>query len=126
MLPPVYVVVDQVLLLGGDEDGLAVQAAGVGVVVHRAASASGRRSATSMRSCSGVDATDELGELGGVAAHEDPLRADSAARILGPKTMVPTWKPAVGDHTDEGFGLLVGGADQVEHHVERCPLNRDR
>ncbi|MDT5292470.1 MAG: hypothetical protein QOF88_7359, partial [Mycobacterium sp.] len=59
-----------------------------------------------------VDAADEAGELGGVAAHEDPLRPDLAPGVFGPEDHGADVEAAVGDDADQGFGLLVGGADQ--------------
>ncbi len=58
------------------------------------------------RQRSGVDAADEVGELHGVAADEDPLRTHSPLGILLTRSHCPDVMPAVCDEADEGDGLL--------------------
>lgn len=73
-----------------------------------------------------VDATDQPRQLRSVTADEDSLRGDSAARVLRPENHGAHVEAAVGDCADQGFGLLVGCADEIEHHVERSSLDLDR
>ena len=70
-----------------------MQAAGVGVVVHGRGLVERAAVGDLDAQLSGVDAADQIGELAGVAANEDPLRADPRSGSCGPRTMVPTWKP---------------------------------
>ena len=103
-----------------------MQAAGIGVVVHSRGLVERAPLGDLNSQLSCVDAADQPSELGSVAADEDPLRADCAPRILWAEDHGADMEAAVGDHTDEGFSLFVGGADQVEHHIERSTLDLDR
>ena len=58
------------------------------------------------RQRSGVDAADEVGELHGVAADEDPLRTHSPLGIVLSRRHGADVKPAVCDEADEGGRLI--------------------
>jgi DNA-binding MarR family transcriptional regulator len=68
---------------------------------------------------SGVDAGDQLGELGGVATHDDLLRPNPAPGLLRAWSGGADEDAAVGDQVHQLRGLLRAGAHKVQHRVEQ-------
>ena len=109
--------------VSGDQNGLAGQLAGGGLVVD--GGQIGQRPPLSDvdLQVAGVDAGDQLVELGGVTARGHLHRPHPAPRIGG-RAGGADEGAAVGGQVRQGGGLLRICARQVEHHVEPLPGHR--